>query len=169
MLSKRSKLILGLLSLAIIGSLSTTVLATQYHHEYYIQGWQSVEPMIFVKRFQVTAKLDVTTDDDDPLGPFIGSYSKSYSFWTDGYWILWPFWYQKYFKFVNVVERIEYIRWSRWIIAVKYSVEGKVQSRLVSSAYVMVKVWVQIWADGVKDGGFSYWDDNLGYLYLGPM
>ncbi|MFX1391701.1 MAG: hypothetical protein ACFE9Z_16670 [Promethearchaeota archaeon] len=168
MLSKRTKLIFGLLSLAIIGSLSVTVLATQYHHEYYIQGWQPVEPMVLVKRFQVTAKLDVTLDDD-PMGPFIGSYSKSYSFWTDGYWILWPFIYQKYFKFVNVIEQIEFTRWSSWIVAVKYSVEGKVQSRLVSGNYVMVKVWVKIWCDGVMEGGFSYWDDNLGYVYLGPL
>ncbi|MFX0023934.1 MAG: hypothetical protein ACFE9S_16525 [Candidatus Hermodarchaeota archaeon] len=168
MLSKRSKIILGLLSLGIIGFLSTTVLAAQYHHEHYIQGWAPVEPMIFVKRFQVTAKLDVTADYDD-IGLVITSYTKSYSFWTDGYWIFWPFIYQKYFKFVNVVEQIEYTRWSRWILAVKYSVEGKVQSRLVGSAYVMVNVWVKIWADGVKEGGFSWWDDNLGYLYLGPM
>ena len=168
MLSKKTKMLLGLLSLAIIGSLSTNVLAAQYHHEYYVEGWGSAPLGGLMKYFKVTAKLDVNAEDD-PMGPIITSYTKSYSFWTEGYWIFWPFWYYKYYKFVNVIERIEYTQWKSWKIAVKYSVEGKVQSRSDSSKYVMVKVWVRIWADGVKEGGFSYWDNNLGMLYLGPM
>ena len=167
MLSKRSKIVAGLLSLAIIGSLSTTVLATQYHHEYYVEGWGSAPSGGLMKYFKVTAKLDVTAADG-PIGPIVTGYTKSYSFWSERYWIFWPFWYEKYYKFVNVVERIEYTRWSSWIIAMKYSVEGKVQSRSDSSKYVMVKVWVRIWADGVKEGGFNIWDDNLGMLYFGP-
>lgn len=167
MLSKRSKIIAGLLSLAIIGSLSTTVLATQYHHEYYVEGWGSAPLGGIMRYFKIEVDLSVNSEPRG-YGLIITSYSNSYSFWSEGYWIFWPFWYYHYFKFVNVVGDIEYTLYREQIIAVKYSVEGKVQSNSDSNKYAMFNVWVKIWASGVKEGGASVWDDNLGMLYFTP-
>lgn len=164
MISKRSKIVVGLLSLAIIGSLSTTVLAVHYQHGYYIEGWGPAPLGGFMKYFKVTANLDVNSEPRG-YGLIITSYTKSYSFWSAGNWIIWPFWYDTYYKFVNVVEDIEYTYYGSQIIAVKYSVEGKVQNTHDSSKYVMVNVWVKIWADSVKEEGRSYWDDHLGFIY----
>ncbi|MFX1499058.1 MAG: hypothetical protein ACFFBH_16195 [Promethearchaeota archaeon] len=168
MLSKKSKILTILLSLAIVGSLVTPVLAAQYSHQYYVEGWGSAPLGGLMKYFKVTAKLDVTTSN---VGlPHITSYTKSYSFWSEGHLIIFPF-YLYYYKFVNVVQTTvgTYIwTYQQNLVALYYSVEGKVQSTFDSSNYVMVKVWVKIWADGSKDGGFDIWDDNLGMLYFGP-
>jgi len=165
MLSKRTKLIFGLLSICILTSLVSSTLAASYHHEDYIKGITWPNPPNWITHFKLTAKLDVTTESGDE-GPIITSYSKSSVFWTEKEWV-WFLLLSKW-EFVNKEETITITRW--WNgdkIAVKYQVSGMVREIRNHNHYVYLSVWVKLWADDNPSHGHSWWDDHIGYDYVG--
>ncbi|MFX1389846.1 MAG: hypothetical protein ACFE9Z_07295 [Promethearchaeota archaeon] len=152
MISKRTKIVLGLVSICIGSFFATTALAyIEYNHEHTIYGynvWYDINNNpVYEFQFSLTAKLDVTSN-----GFRITSYSGSTTFISFHIWIF------PIYEIVSVSKTYELGYTGDYLTSVKYTCTGYVRKILNHAVHVWVKVWVIIYGDGGTGQGISYWD-----------
>ncbi len=167
MISKKTQIILGCVSIVFIVFLTLPIPALGYitvTQENHRQGRQNNYTLAL--ECELSISMEVHLQPATGGGYQMTGVITDWDFWGDLDWIWWPFWWWKW-RFGSATElTILWLNQYDEITYAYYRLKGKIYRSDNVNIKAWISIWVAIYSTGEKDYGSSIWDDNTGLVWI---